>query len=144
MLKTGPITLIVRALFLALVGFLIVSGTAFAHGGATAAMGNQPPGQVQTAAEQDTHDIQRPAAKALTSQERPEQAGRSGSEPCSDDGPGGHLTGGCCNVACHAALAALAVDPAGSINPITQYIAGLSDMLVGRPNDRAERPPKRR
>lgn len=147
MLRMGFVSLIARALFLALMGFLIVSGTAFAHGGATSAIGDQQSGQVQAAAKQEARDTALTLVKltkALTSQERSKQAERSGNEPCSDDGPGGHPGGDCCcKVACHSALATLTAEPTGTGDPASRYIASLSDMLVGLPADSAERPPKR-
>lgn len=138
MRKFGPVTLVARAVFLALVGVVIASGAAFAHGGPVA--GDRPHARVQTANEPHSHESS--VATVLSSQETPERADYS-EAPCSGERSGGHLAGGCCNVACHAALAALGVGPPVTCHPPSQRIASLSDILVGRSGDRDERPPKR-
>ncbi len=147
MLSSGSLTSIARALFLAVVGFVIASSGAFAHGGTSSAISGQPVAQVQTTAEQDARLAIAQLTKVLTVAvapgDRSERADRPGGEPCSDEAPGGHLPGGCCKVACHSALAAFTPEPAGTSNPTSQYVAGLGDTLVGQSGACTERPPKR-
>lgn len=153
MRRIGPSTLIARALFVALLGFFFASGSAFAHSAFTPSalahpavilggvpVGDWPSEEVEATAAQSSRDAE--LTKALTSQAAFGQADAS-SAPCSDDQPGGlHHAGSCCNVACHAALAAPIVESAGVGDPAGRDIASLSDMLVGRPHDRTERPPR--
>lgn len=146
MLKSGPIILLVRALFLAAAGFLISSGAAFAHGKIGAALSHDAAVLMQgSSMEEFAADPGSTSAQhaAVTSQEQPTQTTHSGDEPCSDDGAGSHLAGGCCKVACHSALTALTPEPAGASDPPNHYVRSLSDMLVGRPGIPSERPPKR-
>jgi hypothetical protein len=137
--RTGPIALIVRALLFALVGFVVAPGVALAHGGAHTADSGRINVRVLAAPEQHAHDGQ--STKASTSQRMSERADASNA-PRPGNQRGGHLASGCCNVACHAALAAPFAEPTGVGDRREQCIAGLSDTLVGRPNDRAERPPR--
>lgn len=130
---------VARAFLIALVGFVVASGAAFAHGGLKAAADGRAHERV-TAAEPYAHEIQ--LTKAMTSWAASQQTDPSG-EPCSEEQPGGHVGGGCCHVACHGALAAPTVEPPGSRVSVSRDPASLSGMLVGRPNDCAERPPKR-
>jgi hypothetical protein len=53
------------------------------------------------------------------------------------------MSGSCCNIACHAALAAPTIEDPGADEPGGSRLAAFADMLVGQPRARTERPPKR-
>ena len=134
----GPITMIVRALLLAVLGLAISSGLALAHGNVAHA---------QTAIERHAHVEQSADVHAtndlVASLDALEQVAHSG-VPCpSGEQSGGHTAGGCCNVACHAALASFAAGPIATVDLSGARIVGLTDMLEGRSSDRTERPPRR-
>jgi len=137
MRRLGPIMMIVRALLLAVLGLAVTSGVALAHGDVA---------HVQIANERHSHDVQ-PADihstnNPMASLEAPEQLAPSGAPCSSDEQSGDHMASGCCNVACHAALASFPAGPVAAIDlPVTR-IVGLTDMLEGRSSDRTERPPR--
>jgi hypothetical protein len=138
MRRTDPLGHVVRVIVLAVLGFVIASGTALAHGGTSPASAERS--HVQTSTDRQAQHGQPITTLAMIASPL-EQAAHSG-EPCSDRQPGGHAGDGCCNVACHAALAT-PLSSAGSTHALaSQYVGSLSDMLVGRFGDRTERPPK--
>lgn len=136
MRRLGPITMVVRALLLALLGFVIPSGVALAHGDAA-----------QPAVERHSQDVQftdvHSTMNPVVSLDAVEQLAHSGAPCSSDEQPGGHMNAGCCNVACHAALASFQPGPVAALDLSHARIVGLTDMLEGRSSDRAERPPRR-
>jgi len=134
----GPIHVLMRALFFALVGVVLVSGTAFAHGAVTESASDWSDQHAQL---QVRHHNAAPI-KDLAVQVASEQ-GQHTAGPCSGESSGGHFGDSCCNIACHAALTTPLVEPAGTTESPRHYLATVSDMLVGRPGDRSERPPKR-
>ena len=138
MRRLGSITMVVRALLLAVLGLAVTSGVALAHGDVAL---------VQIAAERHSYDVQ-PADihstnNPVASLDAPEQLAHSGAPCSSDEQSGSHMAGGCCNVACHAALVSFAVGPIAAIDLPDTRIVGLTDMLEGRSSDRTERPPRR-
>jgi hypothetical protein len=137
MRRLDPVTMIVRALLLAVLGLAVTSGVALAHGDVA---------HVHIATERHLHDVQ-PADNHSTnnpvaSLDALEQLAPSGAPCSSDERSGDHMAGGCCNVACHAALASFAAGPVAAIDLPGTRIVGLTDMLEGRSSDRTERPPR--
>lgn len=137
----APLAWFVRALALALTGLVIASGTALAHGVLTAHSDQPSVGSDRVTEPQRAHHA---APQAVDTENWQEAAvlADSGNAPCSDEPSSGHFAGGCCNVACHAALTAPALESASAPYFPSQYRVSLSDMLVGRLGDRTERPPK--
>jgi hypothetical protein len=140
MRKINPLGLLLRAAILAVVGFVLFPGLASAHGGPMAA--GEP-----TYRENEVQPA-RYAYDALANEAQPasimaaEQQGHDAG-PCAGQPSADHFADSCCNIACHAALAAGAIDDPGTCKPGGSRPAGLADMLVGHPGDRTERPPKR-
>lgn len=138
MCRLGPITMVVRALLLAVLGLAITSGVALAHGDVA---------HVQIATERHSYDVQptdiHSTNNPVASLVAPEQLAHSGAPCSSDEQSGDHMAGGCCNVACHAALASFAAGPVAAIDLSGTRIVVLTDMLEGRSSDRTERPPRR-
>jgi hypothetical protein len=127
-------------LSLAAVSLALSVGSAFAHGGGVTDH-HQPaaPG----AATHADHRAAQPADIATDMALIHAPADEQESAPCHDESSG-HATGkGCCTIACHAALAAAAVDPIGALDLSGARIVDLVDMLEGRPSGRTERPPRR-
>lgn len=136
-----------RVLLLAAMGFIVTSGAAFAH----EAYG--PFGvDVQRTVAHASHKAGRNAYQssevatadhaAISAATQNAVYGVSGEAPCSEDRAGGHGAGTCCTMACHAALPPPLIDAVGSHGLPGLRVAGLTDMLVGRSSDRAERPPR--
>lgn len=138
MRRIDPLSHIGRVVLLAVLGFVIASGTALAHGGTSPTSAERSHVQTSTGRHVE-HD--QPVTTSPTITSPLEQATHS-DEPCSDRQPRGHAGDGCCNVACHAALATPLSSVGSSQASASQYAGSLSDMLVGRSSDRAERPPK--
>ena len=147
MIVSSLIRSITRVLSLALMGLVVAAGAAFAHEGYRPAVVD-----VQRVAVQADHTVGHAAyrssdvATALqtTVSVEPPHAAHSaaGDVPCSEDRADGHGAGTCCTMACHAALPALLVGPVGSQSLPGLRVTGLTNMLVGRSSDRAERPPR--
>ncbi|WP_296344648.1 hypothetical protein [Reyranella sp.] len=136
MRSANPLSYLMRALLLALVGFgfVVSAGAAFAHDG-------RHDGRV--AAEPSTHhahDQQGQAAQKASSDEAANTD--ADANPCPRNQSPDHSSNNCCNIACHAALAAAPMDPVGTLPPHGARIVGLTDLLVGRSNGRTERPPR--
>jgi hypothetical protein len=132
----------VGALSLTVVGFLLVTGTAAAHDGHVA-KGDQPKASAQrTGSAGDVRHLR--IADVLPLSELLVQAGGDDHEsvPCSKGRSAGHVSGNCCTVACHGALAASPADPMGSLMMPGSHVVGLTGMLKGRSGHRTERPPK--
>lgn len=130
------------ALSLAVMGFVLATGAAAAHD-VHVPKGDQSNPSAQTAQTADPlRDLG--TSEVLASSELSMQADHNGnsSVPCSKERSAGHASGNCCTVACHAALAALHLDPVGSLVLPSSRIVGLTGILVGRSGDRTERPPK--
>lgn len=138
MRRIDPLGHVVRVVVLAVLGFVIASGTALAHGGTSPVSAERS--HVQTSTDRQAQHGQ-PITNLAMIASPLEQAAHSG-EPCSDRQPGGHAGDGCCNVACHAALATPLSSASSTHASASQYAGSLSDMLVGRSGDRTERPPK--
>lgn len=138
MRRLGPVTMVVRALLLAVLGLVVTSGVALAHG-------NVAHGPIATERQSsdaqftDAHSTMNPVA----SLDALEQVAHSGAPCSSDEQSGGHRAGGCCNVACHAALASFAAGPIATVDLSDTRVVGLTGMLEGRSSDRTERPPRR-
>lgn len=133
---------LVGALSLAVMGFMLATGAAAAHD-RHVPRGDQPSASAQTTqAANPLRDLG--VSEVLASSELSMQADHDGhsSVPCSKNRSAGHISGNCCTVACHAALATPHVDPAGSFVLPSSRIIGLTVMLVGRSGDPTERPPK--
>lgn len=69
-------------------------------------------------------------------------AGKHDGGPCSEGRDDAKHIGGCCTMACHAALGALPMGPVIGLDKPDLYLAGFYEALDGRSGDRAERPPK--
>jgi hypothetical protein len=138
MRRLGPITVVVRALLLAVLGLAVTSGVALAHGDVA---------RVQIGTERHSYDVQptdiHSTNNPVAPLDAPEQLAHSGAPGFSDEQSGDHMAGGCCNVACHAALASFAAGPVAARDLPGTRIVGLTDMLEGRSSGRTERPPRR-
>jgi hypothetical protein len=137
MRPTNPVTFLMRALLLALVGVVVAAGTASAHeahrdGRAAGLSSAQPATQAH-----QTHG----AVEQRTPSEEAAWLDRDAA-PCSGDQSSDHSSNGCCNIACHAALAATAAASIGTVQLGGLRIAGLTDLLTGRVSGPTERPPK--
>jgi len=139
MRRVNLICRLAGALSLAVMGFVLAAGAAAAHDGRML-NGNQPQAYVQTAeSPQHLRDLGFSEVPELSVQADQDV---QDSVPCSKNHTAGHVSGSCCTVACHAALAAPYVDPVGSFVLPSSRIVGLAGVLVGRSGDRTERPPK--
>lgn len=129
-----------RALLLALVGFgfVVSAGAAFAHDGRHDRRTGGPSYSEPSA--HHSHDQQGATEQEASSDEAANIDGDA--IPCPRNQPPDHASNNCCNIACHAALAAAPMDPIGTLQPHGVRIVGLTDLLVGRTNGRTERPPK--
>lgn len=136
-----------RVLSLALMGFVVASGAAFAHEAygpsgvdvqRTVAHAHHKAGPVVDRSS-DVATADQPAISVAT---RHAVHGTSSEAPCSEDRAGGHGKGTCCTMACHAALPTPLIDPVGSHGLHGLRVPGLTNMLVGRSSDRTERPPR--
>jgi hypothetical protein len=138
--------MLARALSLAVVGFVMVTSAAFAHDGRAQTYIHQPLAViavVQTVTStQDGHGVTSMPVLAGYSEQVDCDEGGAGI-PCSEDGPAAHMSGSCCNIACHAALVVLTIQDLGADELGGSRLAAFAGMLVGRPGDLAERPPKR-
>jgi hypothetical protein len=133
-----PLRLLLQVLSFAAVGLAISTGSAFAHGGGAA---DHHQATAQSPATHVDHRIGQIADVEVAVIHAPGAPLKSG--PCHDESSG-HATGeGCCAIACHAALAAPAIDPVGAVDLPGARIVGLLDRLEGRPSGRTERPPRR-
>jgi hypothetical protein len=144
--RTNPISWLLRALSLAVMGCLLSAGTAAAHAGhgshhgqATLSLPSESSitssGNVAApAGENDLHLAgANPMGQAEDAMQHP--------GPCSEHQSAGH-NDDCCAVACHAALAALPLGPVLAPERPTLRLFGISRTLDGRSGDRTERPPK--
>lgn len=126
------------ALSLAAMGFVLAAGPAAAH----VPNGDLPKASVQTTVPaHQLRDLGISDVSALPEFSVLADDGHD-SVPCSKDRSAGHMSGNCCTVACHAALAAPNVGPVGSFVLPSPRIVGLTGMLVGQSGDPTERPPK--
>lgn len=142
MRRANLICRLAGALSLAVMGFVLATGAAAAHDGHVP-KGDQLDASAQTTQAADPlRDLG--ISEVLASSELSMQADHDGhsSVPGSNGRSAGHVSGTCCTIACHAALAAPPVDPVGSFVLPSSRIVGLTGMLAGRSGDRTERPPK--
>lgn len=128
-------------LLLVAAGFILTAGTASAHEGrlATDTHEYHTPLQAASAA----HDLHGYAASEIPADWAMQADHAShGSAPCSGGHAGGHKSGTCCTVACHAVLAAYSIGFVGRPELPSTRIVALVGMLEGRSSDCTERPPK--
>lgn len=138
-----PIWMLTRALSLAVVGFVLVTSTASAHEGRAQNRIHLHAAVIQTTQlAQDGHAVTNTPVLAGYAVQVDCDEGGAGI-PCSEDGPAAHMSGSCCNIACHAALAAPAIKDGGANELGGSRLAAFTDMLVGQLGARTERPPKR-
>lgn len=148
MRPANPLNLLMRVLFLAVVGFVVAMGTASAHEGRHDGRSSSPSysepsahhSHDQRAHDQQAHDQQGATERQASSDE----AAKTDDDPspCPRDQSPDHASNNCCNIACHAALAATPADSIGTLQIHGPRILGLTDLLVGRLSGRTERPPK--
>lgn len=140
---TDPIWSLVRALSVAVVGFVMVAGAASAHEQRAHSRIHHPMEVVhETDSVERSHGVMNmPVLTDLSVRADCEEGGAG--IPCSEDGPGAHMVGSCCTIACHAAVATALVGPLSDTELPGSIVAGLAGALAGRPSDRTERPPKR-
>jgi hypothetical protein len=132
----NPLKLLLQVLSLAAMSLALSMGSAFAHGDHHQATAHS----AATHADHRTDEIA-DVAPGVAVIHAPGDAQESA--PCHGESSG-HGTGeGCCTIACHAALAAPAIDPIGAVDLPRTRIVDLVDRLEGRPSGRTERPPKR-
>lgn len=135
-----PIWMLVRALSLAVVGFVLMTSAASAHEGRSQNRIYQHAAVVKTTQlAQDGRAVTNTPVLAVQADCDEGGAGI----PCSEHGPAAHMSGSCCNIACHAALAAPTIEGPGADERGGSRLAAFADMLVGQPRARTERPPKR-
>lgn len=137
MLMSNSLGLLARALLLAVTSLVIATGVVTAHGASS--MASDPsPWRIDVQAAHYAHDgwATKKATYAVVIEEH--DAG-----PCAGHTSDGHSPDGCCSIACHASLAMVATENPGTCEPGKFRPAGFSDMLVGRPSDCNDRPPKR-
>ncbi len=134
----NPLNLLMRVLFLAVVGFVVAVGSASAHEGRHDGRSSGPSYSEPSA--HHSHDQQ----SATEHQASSDEAGKIDGDaaPCPRDQAPDHASNNCCNIACHAALAATPVDSIGTLQVHGLRIVSLTDLLVGRLSGRTERPPK--
>lgn len=138
-----PIWTLVRALSLAVVGFVMATSAVSAHEGRAQSRIYQHAAVVKTTElAPDGYGVTNAPVLAGYGVRADCDEGGAGI-PCSEDRPAAHMSGTCCNIACHAALAAPTIEDLGADQPGDSRLAALTDMLVGRAGDRTERPPKR-
>ena len=138
MRSANPLSLLMRVLFLAVVGFVVAAGTASAHEGRHDGRSTGPSYSEPSA--HHSHDQHRAMEQQASADEAAEADGDA--SPCPRDQSPDHASNNCCNIACHAALAATPVDSIGTLQVHGLRIVGLADLLVGRLSGRTERPPK--
>lgn len=135
MREANLIRMLTQVVSLAMVALAFMVGSAFAHGS-----------HDQVATQIQANDVEWHESSASGTS-------RSVMMPAGGAGPGdilcsnehqktGSASGSCCTIACHAALAAPAIEPLGAHEPPSVRIVGLIDMLEGRSSDRTERPPR--
>ena len=134
----NPLSLLVRVLFLAVVGFVVAAGTASAHEGRRDGRSTGPSYSEPSA--HHSHDQHRATEQQASADEADRVDGDA--SPCPRDQSSDHASNNCCNIACHAALAATPADSIGTLQVHSLHIVGLADLLVGRLSGRTERPPK--
>lgn len=168
---TNPVRLLLRALALAAVGFVLAAGAAAAHERYIAAHAQERHSVMQMVSPGHHSDgYARPelpsdmavqtgntvrflayrsgdVALALHEATLAVEPGHSthsaaSDAPCSENRADGDISGSCCTMACHAALPTSRFGPPGNQRLSGLRVAGLTNMLVGRSNDRAERPPR--
>ena len=139
MREANIIRMLTQVVSLAMVALALTVGSAFAHGN-----------HDQVATQLQANDTERQpgdesSASGTSGSVMVMQADGAGpgDMPCSDDHQKtGSASGTCCTMACHAALAAMTIEPLGAHEPPSVRVVGLADMLEGRSGDRAERPPR--
>jgi len=128
-----------QAVLLALAAWVLAAGVASAHGGHAGVYTRSSSESVSSLPAASQHkDIA--AGRAELAEGNHAFVERS-EDPCPAGNPAKH-TGSCCTVACHAAMAAPAIDPWIGPRVVSPLFAALSDMLEGRCGDRSERPPR--
>lgn len=138
MRSANPLNLLMRVLFLAVVGFVVAMGTASAHEGRHDGRSSGPSYSEPSA--HHSHDQQGATEQHASSDEAAKTD--DDTSPCPRDQSPDHASNNCCNIACHAALAATPVDSIGTLQIHGPRILGLTGLLVGRLSGRTERPPK--
>ena len=128
------------AVMLALLGFVLSIGGASAH----SASSDQVSVAKSASADSDLRRSHAGPSAAVSPMEAVlvGQCGKDCDGSCSDHQKSGHSKAGCCTVTCHAALPALVGDASGKPEFRDSRVASLTDVLIGRSSDRAERPPR--
>jgi len=127
-----------QAVLLALAAWVLTAGVASAHGG-HAGMDTRSPSEAVSSLPASQHRDLTAGSTELA--EGNEAFVDRGEDSCPTGNPAKHA-GSCCAVACHAAMAAPAIDPWIGPRAVSSLISGLNDMLEGRYGDRSERPPR--
>jgi hypothetical protein len=144
---TNPISWLLRALSLAVMGCLLSAGTAAAHAGHASHHGQTAQSLPSGSSITSSGNVATPAGEKDLSLAAKEPMGQAEAAmqhpgPCSEHQSAGH-DDDCCAVACHAALAALPVGPVLAAETPSLRLFGVSRTLDGRSGERTERPPKR-
>lgn len=149
MRSADPLDVLKRALLLVLVGFgfVFAASAAFAHGGGHDGRPHDGHPEAAVATQSAHHPHDRQATTGEQASTDPASTGQAAATeddtaPCPRDTSPDHASKNCCNIACHAALPAVLIDPVGALEPQGSRIAGLVDLLVGHLTGRTERPPK--
>src|SRR5262245_43847993 len=97
---TSSIGLLLRVLSLALLAFVLSPGLAAAHGGSLHA-------RIEGQSLPHVNSVGMPNGETLLMVAEPQ---KHGSGPCAGEFGSAHFADSCCNIACHAALAAAAIE----------------------------------
>ena len=145
MRRANPMSWLLRAASLTVMGFLLSGGAAAAHDGHVSHRDQSALSAPSVSVASERLAVVSGRSDVSTATEDPtgqaEIATRH-SVPCSDDQSAGHHGAGCCTFACHAALAALPIGPMTIPDRPSMLLVGIFDRLDSRSGDRTERPPK--
>lgn len=126
-----------QAVLLALAAWVLTVGVASAHGGHESVDAKAPAVATLQTNSSSRADLSETAPDA---QETAVAVADQSESSCPTGSPTKHA--GCCTIACHAAMAAPAIDSFIGPKVASSLPADLSDMLEGRCGDRSERPPR--
>lgn len=137
MIATLSLRKLAKAVLLAVAAWVLTAGVASAHGGHAGVDSRSSSESVSSLHATQHNDMAGSAELAEGNHAFVERS----KDPCPAGNPAKH-TGSCCTVACHAAVAAAAIDPWIGPRVVSPLLAALSDMLEGRGGDCSERPPR--
>ena len=145
MRQANSLSRLLQTLSLMAMGLLLSVGTAAAHDGhasnhGRAAQSLSP--ATDAAFYKGDVEIGDQGDVAPSASMKQADASKHDNGPCSDGQDDAKHVGGCCTMACHAALGALPMGPVIGLDKPDLFLLGFYEALDGRSGDRAERPPK--